>query len=72
MAIALQSVSNSSNVRAAGYDGDRNVLRIEFTSGAKYDYHGVTPDIYRAFLDAPSQGSYLHRIIKQGCPASKV
>lgn len=71
MAITMRPVS-SSNLLSAGYDTAQKVLRVEFDDGAKYDYHGVTPDIYRAFLDAPSQGKYLHRIIKQGCPASRV
>lgn len=72
MVIPLRPVTNSKsgNIKSAGYYGD--VLRVEFKDGKKYDYHGVTPEIYKAFSESPSASSYLHTVIKPCCPAAKV
>lgn len=72
MSFDMTPIEGSSNLKSAGYDPDQNVLRVEFHGGNVYDYHGVTPEIHRAFSDSPSPGKYLHSIIKVGCPASKV
>ncbi len=68
----MKPVEGSSNLQSAGYDPDQKVLRVEFQNGKKYDYHGIPPEMAEAFWSSESQGSYLHSIIKPGCPASKV
>lgn len=72
MPFDMKPVEGSKNLAAAGYDPEQKILRVEFNGGNKYDYHGVTEELHTAFWDAPSQGSYLHSVIKVGCPASKV
>lgn len=73
MAIELRPVENSSgNVKAAGYDPDDRIMRVEFANGNKYDYHEVSSEVWETFNDAPSAGEYLNKVIKPACPASKV
>lgn len=67
----LNPIEGSSNIEAAGYDADAKVMRVQFKGGKKYDYHGITPEMNQAFLDAPSKGHYVS-IIKQGAPAELV
>jgi hypothetical protein len=72
MPFDMTPIEGSTNLRAHGYDPATETLRVEFNGGNQYDYHGVTEDLFNAFVDAPSQGSFLHSVIKIGCPASKV
>lgn len=72
MGFDMTPVEGSSNLTAHGYDPETETLRVEFKGGNQYEYHGVPKEMHQAFLEAPSQGSYLHSIIKVGCPASKV
>ena len=72
MPFNMTPIDGSTNLRAHGYDPQTETLRVEFNGGNQYDYHGVPKEMHQAFLDAPSQGSYLHSVIKIGCPASKV
>lgn len=72
MSINLNPVQESSNIAAEGYSADGEILRIQFLSGSQYDYHGVTPEAYKAFIESPSRGEYLAKVIKPACPASKV
>jgi hypothetical protein len=70
--IPLRPVDDSSHIAAAGYDHGQQVMRVEFKSGKQYDYHGVTPEIYGAFLEAPSQGEYHAKVIRPSCPCAIV
>ena len=42
----------SSHLRAVGYDGDTNVLRIVFDGGEVYDYSGVPGRVFQALFAA--------------------
>lgn len=55
---------SSSNISAIGYDADTQVLEIEFTNGAIYQYSGVPPGEHEGFMNADSKGKYLHANIK--------
>ena len=76
MAFDLRPVENpgaSGNVVAAAYDAESETLRIQFKGGnVMYDYHGVTPELYQAFGEAPSAGRFEANILRGSCPASKV
>lgn len=63
---------SSSNVSAIGHDGDASVLRVEYTDGSIYQYHGVPPAQFRGLLRARSKGGYLHRHIKGHYPFTKL
>ena len=56
---------DSSNIAAIGYDEEKKELYIEFKSnGVTYKYEKVPEEVYRAFMDAPSQGKFFHANIK--------
>ena len=48
----------SSMLRSAGYDPEREILELEFTSGRIYRYFGVPQDVFADLLTAESKGRY--------------
>jgi hypothetical protein len=57
---------DSTTVRSLGYDAERHVLEIEFKdSGEIYRYFDVPKWEYKAFLAAPSKGTYLNQEFKK-------
>jgi hypothetical protein len=56
----------SSNIAAVGYNEEERTLRIQFKSGATYEYEGVELETYDALMGADSVGSAFHRLIKSG------
>ena len=68
-----RTVVRSSNVQSVGYHLETQTLEVEFRNGGVYHYHGVPFDRYKAFMTAPSKGSFLARVIKSGnYPYSRV
>ena len=63
---------DSSTIEHSSYDPETKTMQVKFKTGGTYQYHGVTPEIYQTYLDAPSKGKYLHSIIKVGCPCEKI
>ena len=59
---------DSTTLRAFAYDGAREILQLEFLSGAIYHYYGVPAAVHEALLDAPSKGSYFNRVIRGRFP----
>jgi hypothetical protein len=51
----MQKVT-SSNIESVGHDAE--TLRIKFTTGAEYDYQGVSEETFRGMLGAESVGRY--------------
>lgn len=49
----------SSQVRSIGYDKEKQVLQIEFSSGGVYDYSGVPESVYDDFIRAESLGQFV-------------
>ena len=49
---------NSSRIRSAGYDPKTQTLEIEFSEGRITCYRGVSPEIHRQFVNAPSPVSF--------------
>lgn len=54
----------SSQINAIGHDSITNKMRIEFKSGALYEYSEVTPEIFGEFAKAKSIGSHFYKYIK--------
>lgn len=48
----------SSAVQAIGYDAPSKVLRVQFTSGATYEFPDIGPDAFDAFKAAKSAGTH--------------
>ena len=63
---------NASNVRSAGYDPRNRVLEIEFSNGGICQYSGVSEEIYRRLMNAPSPGSYIHDNIEESFTAKRI
>jgi KTSC domain len=61
--IAMRPLESSS-IAAAGYDTNRKILRLRYIGGTTYDYANVPPDVFAAFLDAPSHGQFVNWRIK--------
>lgn len=63
---------NASTLRSVGYDAGRQLLEIEFTSGSIVQYSGVSPEVHRRFMSAPSPGSFFQDQIDENFPAQRV
>ena len=63
---------NASNIRSAGYDARNRVLEIEFANGSIVQYSGVSEEVHRRFMNAPSPGSYFHDTIDENYSAKKI
>ena len=54
----------SSNVRSVGYDEMKQILEIEFISGAIYQYLNVPENIYIKLMTATSIGKAVHELLR--------
>lgn len=54
----------SSAIKAVGYDPRLRELVVQFTSGDKYLYEGVSLLDFAEFMNAPSKGIHFHNILK--------
>jgi hypothetical protein len=51
---------------AAGYDGERHLLEVEFEDGRIYQYEGVPMEVYHDLLESAAPGKYLDARVKKG------
>jgi hypothetical protein len=49
---------NSSKIRAVGYDPKSQALEVEFSDGRLVLYSGVSQEVHRQFMAAPSATSF--------------
>jgi len=63
---------NASTIRAVGYDASRQTLEVEFASGSIVQYSGVSPDVHRRFMSAPSPGSFHQDQIDEHFPSKRI
>lgn len=56
----------SNQVKAIGYDAERNTLAVTFTRGPGHIYHypGVGPNVHADFIAAESKGAFFGSFIK--------
>ena len=54
----------SSCVSTIAYDEEMSELIVEYSNGRTYHYDGVTPDVARNVINAPSVGEALARSVK--------
>jgi hypothetical protein len=57
-------VVHSSAIRAVGYDGATQRMRISFVEGHTYEFCRVPSNIFDGLLRASSKGGYYNRYIK--------
>jgi hypothetical protein len=63
---------NASTLRSAGYDARNRVLEVEFSNGGINQYTGVSEEIYRRLMNAPSPASYFQDQIEESFTAKRV
>lgn len=63
---------SASNIRSVGYDARNRVLEVEFTNGGITQYSGVSDEVHRRLMNAPSPGSYFHDNIVENFTAKRV
>lgn len=56
---------NSSKLRSIGYDERARMLEIELNDGSIYQYGGVSPEVHRRLMSAPSMVSYYQDKIEE-------
>ena len=54
----------STTLATVAYDGDRQLLQIEFHDRTTYRYFNVPTEVHETLLRAPSKGSYFNRVIR--------
>jgi len=63
---------NSSSVRSVGYDERARTLEIEFSDGRIMQYSGVSAEIHRRLMSAPSIVSYFRDNIEESFSARRI
>lgn len=63
---------DSSSLAGADYDPEARTLEIEFRSGSRYRYDGVSPEVFAQFLAAPSHGRYFTAWIRDRYPTTRL
>jgi hypothetical protein len=56
---------SSSKIRAVGYDPKTQTLEVEFNDGKVMAYSGVSPEVHRRFMAAPSPVSFYEDKIEE-------
>jgi hypothetical protein len=56
---------SSSKLRSVGYDERARVLEVELKDGSVYQYSGVSPEVHRRLMSAPSLVSYYQDKIEE-------
>lgn len=55
---------SSDHLDGARYSSLDQMMYVRFQNGYVYAVHGVSPEDFRKFMDAPSQGAHYHAVIK--------
>jgi len=63
---------NSSKIRSAGYDPKAQLLEIEFSDGKLIQYRGVSPEVHRQLMAAPSSTSFFEDKIDENFPSTRI
>lgn len=63
---------DSGHIAGAKHDAFNRETTIKFQNGSEYRVHGMSPQEYQKFLDAPSQGEHFHREIKENFSVERV
>jgi len=67
-----QTTVESSTIRKYIYNFMTNSLKVEFNSGAIYEYNNVSPDVYDSLCKAESQGKFFNEKIKHSYDYTKL
>lgn len=59
----------STNIKTVDFNESSGVFTVEFHTGKRYEYSGMTPEVYKAFMDSPSKGGYFSKNIRNVLPS---
>ena len=63
---------SSGHIDGAKYDSSERKMTVRFQNGYQYAVHGVSPEHYQEFMEAPSQGEHFHKVIKDNFHVERV
>jgi hypothetical protein len=63
---------NSSRIRSVGYDPKSQALEVEFSDGRLLLYSGVSQEVHRQFMAAPSATSFFEDKIDENFPSTRI
>lgn len=63
---------SSGSIRSIGYDERARVLEVEFSDGKVVQYSGVSAEIHRRLVNAPSIVSYFRDNIEESFTAKRI
>jgi len=63
---------SSSSIRSVGYDERGRVLEMEFSDGRIVQYSGVSVEVHRRLVSAPSIVSYFRDNIEESFTARRI
>ena len=63
---------SSSSIRSVGFDERNCVLEVEFNDGRINQYSGVSAEIHRRLLSAPSIVSYFRDNVEESFTAKRI
>jgi len=63
---------SSSSIRSIGYDERNRVLEVEFNDGRVNQYSGVSPEVHRRLISAPSIVSYFRDNVEESFTAKRL
>ena len=63
---------NSSRIRSVGYEAKSQSLEIEFSDGRVSLFSGVSPEVHRQLMAAPSATSFFEDKIDESYPSKRV
>jgi lysyl-tRNA synthetase class 2 len=62
----------STNISSVEYDQTAQTCDVEFNTGRTYRYSNMTPELFKAFMDAPSKGGYFAMNIRNVLPSKAI
>ncbi|HEX7953172.1 MAG TPA: KTSC domain-containing protein [Burkholderiales bacterium] len=63
---------SSGSIRSVGYDERDRLLEVEFSDGRINQYGGVSAELHRRLMSAPSMVSYFRDNIEEAFTAKRV
>ena len=63
---------NSSKIRGVGYESKSQLMEIEFSDGKIVQYRGVSQEVHRQFMAAPSPTSFFEDKIDESFPSTRL
>ena len=63
---------SSSSIRSVGYDERNRLLEVEFSDGRITQYSGVSAEVHRRLMSAPSMVSYFRDNVEESFTAKRV